>query len=213
MLPKLRWPVFAVIMAVAILALAAKDFAPPRALPAKNYPAHDEHANEGVTIAADPYDTAAKMEIFTQPFLRAGFLPIYVIVSNDNDEPIALTDMKLELVTANRSKIPPANSTEIQRRFTRTPRGTQGPKVPLPIPRGAPKVSGNEAVKEFEQARFMAKGVEPRALQAGFFFFDISGIAQPLAGAHLYVSVVRDAKGTELMFFDIPLDKYLTQPK
>ncbi len=213
MLLKLRWPLLIAILLLAIFALAAKDFVPPRVSPAKTYPAHDAHANEGVTIAADPYDTAAKADIFTQPFLRAGFLPINVIISNDNDTPVALTDVKLELVTANRSKIPPANSGDIQRRFTRTPRGTQGPKVPLPIPRGAPKVAGKEALHEFEQARFMAKAVEPKTQQAGFFFFDISGISEPLAGAHLYVTGVSDSKGNELMFFDIPLDSYLKQSK
>jgi hypothetical protein len=30
-----------------------------------------------------------------------------------------------------------------------------------------------------------------------------------MAGAHLYVTGVRDGGGNELMFFDIPLDKYL----
>ena len=35
-------------------------------------------------------------------------------------------------------------------------------------------------------------------------------MSQPLAGAHLYVTGVRDGNGSELMFFDIPLEKYLT---
>jgi hypothetical protein len=30
-----------------------------------------------------------------------------------------------------------------------------------------------------------------------------------MAGAHLYVTGVHDGGGNELMFFDIPLDKYL----
>ncbi len=209
MLLKARWPVLAGILVLAIFAAAAKEFVPPRTLPAKTYPAHDEHTNEGVTVAADPYDTGDKASIFTIRFREAGFLPVNLIVSNDNDQPIALTDMKIELVTANKSKIPPANGADIQRRFTRTPR-RQGPTVPLPIPRGAPKVAGSEATKEFEQARFMARAVEPKSPQAGFFFFDISGISQPLAGAHLYVSGLKDSNGKELMFFDISLDKYLS---
>ncbi len=59
-----------------------------------------------------------------------------------------------------------------------------------------------------------AEAVEPHSTRAGFLFFDIANIQQPfLAGAHLYVTGVRDGNGQELMFFDIPLDKYLeTRP-
>ena len=38
-------------------------------------------------------------------------------------------------------------------------------------------------------------------------FFDVSGLSSPLAGAHLYLSGVRDAKGNEMMYFEVPLDK------
>jgi hypothetical protein len=38
-------------------------------------------------------------------------------------------------------------------------------------------------------------------------FFDVSGLSNPLAGAHLYVSGVRDAKGNEMMYFEVPLDQ------
>jgi len=41
----------------------------------------------------------------------------------------------------------------------------------------------------------------------------VQDIPAPLAGARLFVSGVNDAKGTELMYFEIPMDKYLTPPK
>jgi hypothetical protein len=65
------------------------------------------------------------------------------------------------------------------------------------------------AYDELGQAQFQAKVVEPKATQAGFLFFDISGISDPLAGAHLYVTGVKDGEGAELMYFEIPLEKYL----
>ncbi len=43
-------------------------------------------------------------------------------------------------------------------------------------------------------------------------FFDVSGISTPLAGASFYLTGVLDAKGNELMYFEIPLEKYLTAP-
>ena len=43
-------------------------------------------------------------------------------------------------------------------------------------------------------------------------FFDVGGISWPLAGANIDVTGVADAKGTELMYFEIPVDKYLNAP-
>jgi hypothetical protein len=43
-------------------------------------------------------------------------------------------------------------------------------------------------------------------------FFDVSGISTPLAGANFYLTGVRDSKGNELMYFEIPLEKYLSAP-
>lgn len=214
MLPNLRRPASLIVCALllAVFALAAKEFVPPRVGHAKTYPARDEHRNEGVTIAADPYDTADKASIFTIRFLEGGFLPINLVISNDNDQPVALTDLKVQLVTADRTKINPATSADIQRRFAHSSHNSQAPRprLPLPLPPSAPKVAGRDAMKEFDQASFMAKAVEPHANQAGFMFFDVEGLSHPLAGAHLYVSGVKDSKGNELIYFDIPLDKYVT---
>jgi hypothetical protein len=54
--------------------------------------------------------------------------------------------------------------------------------------------------------------VEPHSTQSGFMFFDVSGISVPLAGAHFYLTGVRNSKGDELMYFEVPLEKYLTAP-
>jgi hypothetical protein len=40
----------------------------------------------------------------------------------------------------------------------------------------------------------------------------VEDISAPLAGAHIYVTGVNDAKGTELMYFEVPLEKYLNPP-
>ncbi len=216
MQPKLRRAVAVLICAMffAIFVFAAKEFVAPRAYPAKTYAARDEHPDENVTIAADPYDTGDKAAIFSVPFSKAGFLPINLIVTNDGDQPVALTGLKVQLVTANRTKIFPATEGDIRRRFTRTPRGGQVPgRGPLPIPlpgSGKPKSAERNAAQEFNQASFMAKAVEPHATQAGFLFFDVEGLSQPLAGAHLYVMGVSTSSGNELMYFDIPLEKYLS---
>jgi hypothetical protein len=40
----------------------------------------------------------------------------------------------------------------------------------------------------------------------------VEGISTPLAGARIYVSGVDDANGTELMYFELPMEKYLNPP-
>ena len=46
------------------------------------------------------------------------------------------------------------------------------------------------------------------------FCFSISpDISNPLAGASFYLMGVHDAKGNELMYFEIPMEKYLSAPE
>ena len=87
---------------------------------------------------------------------------------------------------------------------------------PYPPPFPRKKIKGGvsrEANDEIQNAQFSAKAVEPHSTQAGFLFFDVEGISTPLAGAHFFLTGVRNAKGDELFYFDIPLEKYLGAPQ
>jgi hypothetical protein len=201
----------AAIVLIPALCLAAKDFVMPQAAPAKTYPANDPHPMEAVTVAVDPYDLAEKTTIFSVHYSELGFLPIFVVVTNDGNQPVELSGMKAQLVTVNRAKLAPANEDDIARRLTRPSANTN--RYPIPFP--TKKVKGGlskQAIQEIDNAQFAAKAVEPHSTQSGFLFFDVSDISTPLAGAHFYLTGVRDAKGNELMYFEIPLEKYLSAP-
>jgi hypothetical protein len=181
----------------------------PQAQPAKTYPAHDQHPLEAFTVAVDPYDLAEKTTIFSVHYSELGFLPIFVVVTNDGNQPVELAGMKAQLVTVNRTKLSPATQEDIARRLTRPSASTS--RYPIPFP--TKKVKGGlsrQAVEEIQNAQFVAKAVEPHSSQSGFLFFDVSGISVPLAGANFYLTGVRDSKGSELMYFEIPLEKYLS---
>lgn len=187
--------------------VSAKDFIKPAAQPAKTYPAHDDHTDEKVAIAADPYHTPNKAKIFSVNFEEHGFLPVFFIVTNDGTQPISIANMQVTLTTANRDKLTPTAPEDIYRRLT-NPRTNTNHPLPFPIPQK--KVKGTITQKErdeIEASQFAAKAVEPHATQSGFFFFDVSGIDAPLAGAHIYVEGVNDAKGAELMYFEIVMGK------
>jgi hypothetical protein len=207
---RMSW-VLVMIALLSAVCFAGKDFVMPAAQPAKTYPARDEHPTESVTVAVDPYDMADKASIFSIHYNELVFLPVFVVITNDGDQPVALADMKAQFVTVDRTKIAPATVDDIYRRVSH-PSAT-GRTSPLPFP--SKKVKGtvsSQQQDEMQRSQFAARAVEPHTTQSGFLFFDVSGISTPLNGAHFYLTGVRDAKGNELMYFEIPLEKYLSAP-
>jgi hypothetical protein len=196
-----------------LFAMAGKTFVLPTAHAARSYPAHDEHSTEKVTVAVDPFDTSDKAQIFSVNYRNYGFLPVFFVVTNDGDQPVSLTRMKVQLITVDRTKLSPAATDDLLRRMSHPSRNDR-PTVPLPIPLPS-KVKGavsRQTQEEIDAAQFGAKAVEPHSTASGFLFFDVSGISTPLAGATFYLSDARDANGTELMYFEISLEKYLSAP-
>jgi hypothetical protein len=199
-----------VLLLSSMVCLAGKHFAMPSAQPAKTYPAHDEHLSEGVTVALDPYDMADKASIFSVHYSDAGLMPMFLVITNDGNQPVSLSGMKAELITVDRSKIPPATEEDIYRRIGKPPGNIS--QNPLPWPKKAKGSVSKEATEEIQNAQFAARAVEPHSTQSGFMFFDVSGISTPLAGANFYLTGVHDAKGNELLYFEVPLEKYLSAP-
>jgi hypothetical protein len=193
---------------------AGKNFVKPVAQAAKTYPAHDEHPTDMVTIAADPYDKPGKAGIFSVNFREHGMLPVFFVVTNDGSQPVSIANMEVTLITANNSKLTPISPEDIYRRLSNPQANTNPTPLPFPVPHK--KVKGTISKKEMdeiESSQFAAKAVEPRTTQSGFLFLDVGGIANPLAGAHIDITGVDDAKGVELMYFEISMDKYLSGSK
>ena len=184
----------------------------PVAKTAINYPAHDFHRDEKVAIAADPYDNAEKTKIFTINFAQHGFLPVFFIVTNDGDQPVSIANMQVKLITGHNSKLTPIETDDLYRRLS-NPQAKTSTNNPLPFPH---KVKGGvtrQEMDEVESSQFAAKAVEPHTTQSGFMYFDIADLNSPLRGANIDITGVTDGKGNELMFFEIPMDKYLDAPK
>lgn len=198
----------ALVLAVAVTAWGAKNFVMPVAQPAKAYPAHDAHTDESVTVGLDPYDKPGKGDIFSVKYNEIGYLPIFMVISNDGDETISLAGMKAQLVTSDRTKLSPANEDDLYRRLSKPKQASRTP-LPLPIPPKMKGSVGERALDEIQNAHFAARAVEPHSTQAGFLFFEISGMSHPLDGAQFYLTGVKNAKGDDLMYFEVPLDKYV----
>lgn len=186
----------------------------PTAQPARTYPAHDDHPTEKVTIAVDPYDVEDKATIFVANYRSFGYLPIFFVITNDGDEPVSLVNMQAQLNTKDRSKLYPSTNDDLLRRMSRPSRNDRPNTLPIPLPRKEVKGGVNRKTwDEIEQSQFAAKAVEPHSTASGFLFFDVSDISHPLAGASFYLMGVRDSKNNELMYFEIPMEKYLSAPR
>jgi hypothetical protein len=203
--------IFAAIAAFALALYASKEYEAPKVLKAATYPAHDAHPTEKITIAADPYNTSQKASIFRLKYLDKGLLPINLIITNEGGTPVTLSKMSVQLVARERhAKLSPLDEDDIFRRMTHAKRSDDVARttVPLPFPTKH-KVGGlkQEDQDEVDHAMFQARAVEPNTTQAGFVFFDVSDLNNPLDGATLYVTGIRDGSGNDLMYFEIPLDK------
>jgi hypothetical protein len=187
-----------------VLAFAAKEFVMPEAKPARTYAAHDDHTDEKVAVGVDPYDTQEKAQIFSVKWVDEGYLPVFVVITNDGDQPVSLASMRVQFITAHRDKISAATNDDLYRRLSHVKTGRV---YPLPIPQKMKGAIGKKALDEIDRSQFSAKAVEPHSTQSGFMFFDISDISSPLPGAHVYLTGIRDAKGAELLYFEMPLQQ------
>lgn len=194
----------------AIPALAHGHKAPP-VEPATTYADVEVHQQERVAIAAEPYDTREKESIFRVDYLRHGIMPIRLIVTNLGDRPISLRDARIYFETPAGDMIQAAEPEDVER--TMTSKERMGQRIPLPAPLPSihrkPKGSNKEIEADFEQFEYQSLVVEPHTTRAGFLWYDVSQLDNPLPGSKLYLKELRNADGHQLFYFEIPFDKYL----
>lgn len=195
-----------------VWSLAVPLFAEHAAPPAKNadqYPAFVRHADEHVVIAVDPYDSGEKDSIFRENYAAANILPIRIIITNEGDAPISLDNARIDFITAAGDKIPAAEPRDVERALDRPP----DPRRAIPI--GPLKIGGRgknhdkNIEEDFSTFEYRAIVVEPHSTRAGFLFYDLQDVANPLSGAHLELRRIQTSDARELFAFEVPFDKYL----
>jgi hypothetical protein len=190
---------------------ADKPRKPVPPLAASQYPMHDAHTNERVTIAAEPGDTKDAAPHTRLDYYGHGFLPVRVIVTNDSDFAVNLDDARIHFIAADGSSIPAATDEELQRGLFSLKSAT-GKKIPLPLPVPIPITVGKKNIDKDILADdndfgFKTTTVAPHATVAGYLYYDMTNIDEPvLDHATLELRKVRFAADNRALdSFEIPL--------
>jgi hypothetical protein len=199
-------PAIALLVSFSSVVWAAKEFVPPKAANANTYPSKDAHPNEKVTVAVDVYNAPPKDDIFITRYNQESILPVLLIITNDGDQPITVKDLHAQLVTARKAKLEAIDVEDVFRRVGHI-QGNSNPRSvgPITLPGGNKNKKAQQQYDEITRAHLAAEAVEPHTTKSGFLFFDVLNVQQPVAGAHIYLTGMRDSKGNELMYFEIPL--------
>jgi hypothetical protein len=193
------------LLAAGPLCIAA-DKAPPPSPPANTYADADIHAEEHVSIAAEPFDLS-KAQFFHVNYPAWGIMPVRLIITNDGDKPISLSQARIDLITKAGDKIPAAQIADVERIIDIPP--NPAAKVPLgPIKVGGKGKNKNKQIKEdFDEYSYSSIAIEPHTTHAGFLFYDVSDLDHPLIGAKIEVRDVQASDGKEMFAFEVPFYK------
>jgi hypothetical protein len=202
------------LLAAMALPASATDHTPPPVTPATSFPAVEVHAKEQVAIAAEPYETKEKQSIFRVEYAKYGVIPVRLIVTNLGDTPISLRDARILFETAAGQRVQAAEPEDVERLMD-----PHQPHSALPMPSPIPHIPGLHRDKagkqiknvedDFNTFEYGAIVVAPHTTRAGFLFYVVPGLTDPLRGADLYLNDVRTADGQQLFPFQIPFNKYL----
>lgn len=190
------------------LPLGSQDLPPFEPLPAGEYLCHLTQAE--VTVAAEPYDEPRKVQTAfgrIDPNLY-GFLPILVVISNDTDGILDVSDLRVQLVVSGGRAIDPTPPGELANYRNRGRWGSSPPiRISPPWGERPPHPLSQWAIGG---RAFRSEFVSPRSYASGYFYFEapVDGIS----GAKLYLRGFHELpSGKELMYYEIDLSPYTRQ--
>jgi hypothetical protein len=194
------------------LPACAADHTPPPVQPATSFAAVEVHPQEHIAIAVEPYDTKDKASIFHFDYLKHGVMPVRLIITNNGDRPISLRDARILFETSTGQRVQAAEPEDVERLLA-PPGEPGGDKLPLPSPIPGVHLKHKNRNKDieadFDTFEYQALVVEPHTTRAGFLFYVLTGLNDPLHGADMYLHELRNADGQQLFPFQIPFSKYL----
>lgn len=217
-MPKLLKLVFALLLMPLAAAASDKPRPAPPVKPAVEYPLHETHETEKVTIAADPCDDPKACDFFRLAYVQHGFLPVRVIVTNDRDQALVLDDVRIQFIPPEGDKEGAATDEDLNRRlFTnKSAVPTRLPIIPVTIHH---EPVDQKILNDDADFGFASTVIPAHSTRAGYIFYDTRGLDDPvMKGAELYIKMIHytdeHAHRTELFPFTLAFDTWLAaQPK
>ncbi len=197
------------VLSTALLFIAVAHAADSRWRPqrADAYAAKQKQGDVTVAIKSYHADPQAQDALGKKNPYDYGFLPVLVVITNEGDHAINIENLQVRYVAGRNEGLESIPGRDLQ---TWNPKGNQ----PRPKPRYIPNVPGLSRPKvkkgplaqdEIVNNEFQAPIVPPGASEAGFFYFDAAEKGDPLQGASIYITGLRDmTTGQELFYFEIP---------
>jgi hypothetical protein len=180
-------------------------------LPIETYPARI--TLEGVTIAADPYDTNEKSfsAFDVKKMNTQGYFPLRVIIKNDTKSFLKIRTLNVTLITASGQQLYSTPSTVVVNDVIGSGLTSRIPIVGSSDPTTSTKAGS--PLSDFAGKELTNRFLDPGTVSNGFlFFFTPDSKKNLFAGSTLYIPKLEE-EGTNKALgpFFIPLDPALSQ--
>jgi hypothetical protein len=181
----------------------------------ESYPAF--LASEGVTIAAEPLytDELAARAFDKKDMITRGIMPLAVVIFNENDFPVDVSGLDIELIHNDRPdiRIKTMSPNEVTWRLSQRDKKWQTQR----IPRLSQRELDRNMLEDFDNKFLMGKTVAARGKAGGFLYLhppENESVVEFLSGAMLYIPKIhRLDNGSRMIYFEIPLAPAVLNPK
>ena len=169
--------------------------------PAASYTS--KQTNDGVTVAVQAFDSedlAHSAFGKLNPY-QYGILPVLVIIQNDTNNAMNLSNVQVEYTTFEGKRIEATPAADVPY----TVEGPRRPSAPVasPIPPDLKRKHKNPlSGPQIETRAFAARMLPPHESASGFFYFQ----THHRPASSIYLTGIRNANtGKEIFYFEIPL--------
>jgi hypothetical protein len=166
--------------------------------------------SEGVTIAAEPIitDSLAARLFDKKDIVSRGIMPLAIIIFNDNDYPIEVDPLSIELIRGEERYRSLAPDEAVNRLFG---------KAASPLSGSSPKAANREALEDFSGKFLKDEAIPPHDKAAGFLYMRIynpKDLPDYLSTATVYIpNIYRGDDGSRLIYIEIDLKTALKSAK
>jgi hypothetical protein len=164
--------------------------------------------SEGVTVAVEPfYTNALAAQVFDKnDIVTRGIMPLAVIIFNDNDFPIRVDGLSIELIRQE-DHIRTLMPNEVVYRIFKKEKSWISQQIPIPqISRPG---LNQDALNDFDAKFLSEKTIAPHEKGGGFLYMhpdSPENLGSYLESAIVYIpKIYRQDNGTRLIFFEIGL--------